>query len=129
MIGLLIYIVHYEAVICKTPYEKTIIRPDGMEDQRNQHTSTNIVRLSIALTSILAITCICMRQYYKVLWINRYLQTDNQSHISYQYNQIIRGKHCDSIDDDNEYFDSNFLYEVLILCLFPVPYYDTFIST
>ena len=100
-----------------------------MDDPRNQHWTTNIVRLSIALTSILAIACVCIRQYYKVEWINKYLQKDNQSHISYQYNQIIRGKHCDSIDDDNVYFESSFIYEVLILSVFPLPYYDTFIST
>ena len=73
IMGLVLYMFHYETVIIKTPYEKRVILPDGMDDPRNQHMSTNIIRMAIAITSILAIGCICMRQFYKVLWINTYL--------------------------------------------------------
>jgi len=129
LIGLIVYIIHYETIICTTPYEKPdpIKYPNAMDDPRNKHFSTNIVRLIIMITTLLAIACLCMRQYYKIVWINTFLQTDNQSHINYQYNEIVRGGDCDSIEDEIPMFDNNFFFDIFVLCLFPWPYYDTYI--
>ena len=65
--------------MCPEPYVKPDLTkfPDPMEDPRNLHASTNIVRLIILITTILAIGCLIMRQHYKVIWVNTYLQTDN----------------------------------------------------
>ena len=52
-------------------------------DSRNRHASTNIVRLIILITTLLAVTCLIMRNYYKVQWLNKYFKADQETHIYY----------------------------------------------
>ena len=129
LIGLVLAVVDYEIradldYIKPNPTEY----PDPMMDYRNARSSTNIVRLIIMITTVLAIGCLCIRQYFKVKWVNLYFKTDNDTHIYYQYNEVMVGKDdCDSIDEKNHVFDTQFILEILFLLICPIPYYDMYI--
>ena len=45
---------------------------NAMDDPRNKKVSTNIIRIIILVTTILALVTLIMRHYYKNLWINKY---------------------------------------------------------
>ena len=128
MIGLALAVANYEIEI--NDY-KTALDPekykDAMEDPRNSKDTTNLVRLIILITTILAIVCLIVRHYYKIEWLNKYFQEDQETHIYYQYNEVIIGKHADNIIERKKMFNKEFFFEILILLICPIPYWDTYV--
>lgn len=84
IIGLALAVANYE-IDMSSQYEllNPQLIPNAMDDPRNKKTSTNLVRMIILITTILAIGSLVMRHHYKVLWINQYFQQDNDTHIYY----------------------------------------------
>jgi hypothetical protein len=55
----------------------------AMLEPRNRKSTTNMLRLIIMITSLLAIGTLITRHYYKMQWINKYLDDDDENHIYY----------------------------------------------
>ena len=84
LIGLVLAVIDYEIrADLKYTLPNPIDFPNPMMDYRNQRSSTNIVRLIILITTIVAIGCLCIRQFYKVKWVNLYFKNLNETHIYY----------------------------------------------
>jgi hypothetical protein len=84
MIGLALAVANYEvdeqgnyAPLDPSKY------PNAMDDPRNAKNSTNMVRLIIMITTLLAIVCLITRHYYKILWLNKYFYEDSTTHLYY----------------------------------------------
>ena len=97
-----------------------------MDDPRLSDT-TNLVRLIILITTALAIVCLIVRHYYKIQWLNKYFQEDQETHIYYQYNEVIIGNHKDNIIERKKMFNKEFFFEILILIICPIPYWDKYV--
>jgi hypothetical protein len=71
IIGLSLAIANYE-IDMSSQYDllNPSVIPNAMDDPRNRKTSTNLVRMIILITTLLAVGCLIMRHHYKVLWIN-----------------------------------------------------------
>lgn len=89
--GLLLAISNYEIGV-SADYIPPSLDIDAMDDPRNTHGSTNIVRLIIMITTLMAVGCLIMRHHYKILWLNKYFHQYSEDHIYYQYNEVITGK-------------------------------------
>ena len=94
MIGLGIAVANWE-VDAQMDYNKLdpTKYPKAMDDPRNLKVSTNIIRIIILTTTILAIISLVIRHYYKILWLNKYFYDDCDTHIYYQFQEVIVGKH------------------------------------
>jgi hypothetical protein len=67
MIGLALAVANYEINIRGNyPSPDYDNLPDPMQDPRNRKPETNLVRIIIGVTTLLAVACLCMRHYYKV---------------------------------------------------------------
>ena len=75
MIGLALAVANYE-IEMSSQYEllDPKLHKNAMDDPRNQKTATNMVRMIILITTLLAVGCLFMRHYYKVQWLNLYFQ-------------------------------------------------------
>lgn len=82
MIGLALAVANYE-IDMSNSYDllDPKLTPNAMDDPRNQKTATNMVRLIIMITTLLAVFCLVMRHRYKVQWLNEYFQQDSETHI------------------------------------------------
>ena len=89
------------------------------------------------MTSFLAIVCFLIRHCYRVKWLQTYFTQNEDSVFSY-YNQIITSNmqslasagsflsnsHHTSA---NSYFSGFLCFEILLMCIFPWPFFDTYI--
>ena len=87
-----------------------------------------MLRLIIMITSLLAIVCLTTRHYYKMIWMNNYLDENDENHIYYQYNEVIIGSTSESIKPKKKLINKTFIFEVILLLIFPIPYHDWYIS-
>jgi hypothetical protein len=128
MIGLALAVANYEIDIVnfQTKLDPDRI-PNAMDDPRNAKDSTNLVRLIILITTILAIVCLIIRHYYKIEWLNKYFQDDQETHIYYQYNEVIIGKGADNIIERKRMINKEFFFEIFILMICPIPYWDRYV--
>lgn len=73
--GLVLAIVNYEHNIY---HDKAIINlkdfPKAMEHPRNTNSLTFICRFSISITTVFAMICLFLRQFYQVKWLNTYFR-------------------------------------------------------
>jgi hypothetical protein len=67
MIGLALAVANYE-IEMSSNYEllKPSVHKNAMDDPRNQKTATNMIRMIIMITTLLAVGCLFMRHYYKI---------------------------------------------------------------
>jgi len=129
MLGLALQIANYEI---DQDSNFVILNPEkykwhAMLEPRNRKSTTNMLRLIIMITSLLAIGTLITRHYYKMQWINKYLDDDDENHIYYQYNEVIIGKQTDGIKPHKRLITKSFIFEFLLLCIFPIPYFDWYI--
>lgn len=130
MLGLSLQVANYEI---DQDSNFTLLDPikykgDAMLEPRNQKTTTNMLRLIIMITSLLAIVCLTTRHYYKMIWMNNYLDENDENHIYYQYNEVIIGSTSESIKPKKKLINKTFIFEVILLLIFPIPYHDWYIS-
>ena len=84
--GLIIGMANYEMEIREYDSLDPDKIPDAMLDPRNQMPSTNIVRMTILITSILSVACATMRQKYKIDWLNKYVPNSSETVEILHYN-------------------------------------------
>ena len=129
MIGLALAVANYE-IEMSSQYE--LLDPkthkNAMDDPRNQKTATNMVRMIILITTLLAVCCLFMRHYYKIQWLNLYFQQDSDTHIYYQYNEVIIGNNEDYMIESKKLWNKGFISEIAILLISPIPYFDCYIT-
>ena len=93
-----------------------------MLEPRNTKAWTNIARMITAISSMIAIVYMFMRRYVKYQWTNKFMPRNHQQGLLHQYNEQIIGS------PSNSMFPPYFKFEVLILCIFPIPYMDWYFS-
>ena len=129
MIGLALAVANYE-IEMSSQYE--LLQPNrhknAMDDPRNQKTATNMVRMIILITTLLAVGCLFMRHHYKIQWLNLYFQQDSDTHIYYQYNEVIIGSLNDNMVERKRLWNRGFVTEIAILMISPIPYIDAYIT-
>ena len=106
--------------------------PDPMDHPLNSFSWTNPIRMVIAVSSLLAFYFLIVRHYYKRKWLNEFFasahnrKTQGVPDLFRQYNDEITGRMVP--DSSRSIFTWSFLIEVLILLIFPIPYYDFYIT-
>ena len=73
MMGLILAIVNYEIEVnMKFNALDPKAVPNAIDTDRNQKAPTNLLRLIILFTTVLACFCLVMRHRYKTEWLNEY---------------------------------------------------------
>ena len=126
MIGLALAVANYEiemldefgySVGSKHSEKQRVIDPDNVQ--------RNLVKAIVAFTSLLAVGCLAMRHYYKILWLNKYFHQDSETHLYYQFNEIIIGQDpTQHMIEKKRFFDRSFFGEFLVLIICPIPYLE-----
>jgi len=93
MVGLALAVANYE-IDMRSGFMplNPIAHPNAMDDPRNKKASTNMVRLIIMITTFLAVVCLITRHYYKIIWLNKYFHLDSDTHIYYQFQEVVMEK-------------------------------------
>lgn len=98
MTGLALAVANFEVDI-QSNYPKLDpeVHKNAMDDPRNKKNSTNMLRLIILITTLLAVACLVTRHYYKILWLNKYFNQDADTHIYFQFQEIVVGKENETV--------------------------------
>ena len=104
-----------------------------MASARFNAVHTQILRYCILVTSFIAIVCLILRHYYKNIWLKKYFRIDAKSEENiyfYYHQQILAGTNLDSkaiiTKKQKSFFNILFFVELLILLVFPYPFFETF---
>jgi len=132
IIGLIIAMMKYEYRL--TIYTKPLDpkkEPDPMKLPQ-YHDQIHIIGHYIVLsTTLFAMVCLNIKHYYRRKWTNRYSScsgqdcTDNTNNIAIMYDEIINENERHSY---NKFFTMNYLGEMLILMLVPIPFVDKYVE-
>lgn len=129
MIGLALAVANYEIEMLEDFGE---YEPNNFSKDRHPHPKNlqrNMVKVIVFVTTVLAVGCLTMRHYYKILWLNKYFHQDNETHLYYQFNEIIIGKDpAEAIMERKRFLTKTFFMEVLILMICPLPYVEKMIE-
>lgn len=107
MVGLVLAIIDYEFDV-QIRYVKPdpIAFPNAMDDERNQHKFTHMIRLINLITTLIAVYSLFKRQMVKVEWVNTYFAVaDQEALIFYQYDDIIVGNESEKTDEHAHTFN------------------------
>ena len=77
------------------------------------------------ISNFFAVACLFARQYYRIKWVNNF-RIDNDERIFFQYNQEIVNSRV--FEHKKRFFTMNFMFEVTLLMVSPIPYYDRYIT-
>ena len=93
LFGLIIGMINYEYGVYVI---KDVLNPekypDPMEDPRNNSMVSQICRIAITTTSIMACICLYFRQKFKINWSSKFMCTDNiadPNNVSFMYDELI----------------------------------------
>jgi hypothetical protein len=128
MIGLALAVANYEVDMYSnfSPLNPDLY-PNAMDDPRNMKASTNMIRLIIMITTLLAIGCLVTRHYYKVVWLNKYFMQDSETHIYFQYQEVMQKNQNDLAIKQKKLLSRSLVLEILILMVCPIPYIDWYV--
>lgn len=75
MVGLILAIINFEhdTTISEDAIDLNVW-PDPMKHPRNTNSTACILRMIIALTSVLSLITLYMRHFYQMKWVNNFLQ-------------------------------------------------------
>ena len=108
----------------------------AMETARFRARHTQYFRISIAITTAIALYNLLMRHYYKLVWIQKYfvINSRGQENLYYYYNQQILGGGGDTVDSqmiralrERRLLNFNLIVEMIVMAAIPIPYYEVYI--
>ena len=107
---------------------------DPMSHPRVNTAATLICRLSISMTTLLAISCVLLGQYNRLNWQNEYIKGSSQDpsqikYMHYQDEESFMEENKDEFKNGNngQFFTKMLFAEVLILAMHPVPFFDRYV--
>ena len=97
--------------------------PDPMQMPILQHPKTNIVRITVAATSMFAVYCLVQRHRYKYFWKQHYYNDDLLTYSYFQYFDVLSTLKSFT-RMDSTIISPHLVIELLLLMVNPIPYYD-----
>ena len=99
-----------------------------MDDVRNTSVLSQICRLGITSTSIMACVCLYIQNKYKNEWKKRFMTGDiiDPKDIHFMYDEIIN-EQSDCFDQSERVLTRYLMLQIIMLMIGPIPGFDLYI--
>jgi len=109
---------------CRTPE----INGNAMMSVRFMQNHIYVFRLLIFITSLLGVACLFIRQHYKNEWFRLSKNQGIDSQNIFSFYSIQDQMTGNMKDYNNRRCSKFFIFELLILLICPIPFYETYIK-
>lgn len=103
---------------------------DPMQLPRNKSRTHFLCQVIIFISTIAAMVCLLIRDYYKMTWCNKFIQNSPEDplHIHFMYDEVINNAVTTDFGSPKPFFDTWNVLELIMLCNTPLPFFDKYIT-